>query len=410
MDERAEKGGEVYRRQRLAHPAADRAAAPDWAAMHRVLAIRPDNVGDVIMLTPALRALRRAAPKARLELLASPAGSALRPLLPDIDGLLTLSPSWQQVGEPAAADRLAASEEALVGMLAARGYDAAVAFTSPTQSPWPPLYAALLAGVGVRVGQSAEFAGALATHWVTPPPEHTHQVDRCLHLLASVGVPAAGRDPVLQVPASARQQAREVLPGTPFALLVPGASASARRYPAERFGAVAGCLAASGLPVLVTGTDEEQPLVQRVVRSANHPRVRALPVLDLTVLAAVVAAAAVAVTNNSGGMHLADALGTPVAVAWSGTELSGDMAPRAVPSALLGRPVSCAPCRQFSCPYDHECLDVKPEQLVAAALRLSGTPRNASPSRKAPQRSQTPRSRAVEEGTCPTATNPGAAR
>ena len=393
----------MYRRQRLAHPAADRAAAPDWATMRRVLAIRPDNLGDVIMLTPALRALRRAAPTARLELLVSPAGSALRPLLPEVDGLLTLSPSWQQVGEPAAADRLAASEEALVRMLAARAYDAAVAFTNATQSPWPPLYAALLAGIGIRVGQSAEFAGALATHWITPPPGHTHQVDRCLHLLAAVGVPAAGRDPALQIPASARQQARELVPATPFALLAPGASASARRYPPERFGAVAGRLAASGLPVLVTGTGKEQPLVQRVVRSADHPRVRALPVLDLAVLAAVTAAATVAVTNNSGGMHLADALGTPVAVAWSGTELIGDMAPRAVPSALLGRPVPCAPCRQFSCPYQHECLDVEPAQLAAAALRLSGR------SQETPTMSRKPQSRAVEEGPCPSVPHPGEA-
>ncbi|HEX2299750.1 MAG TPA: glycosyltransferase family 9 protein, partial [Pseudonocardiaceae bacterium] len=281
------------RQRQLAHPAADRAAPPDWAGMRRILTVRPDNLGDVILLTPALRALRRAAPQARLELLASPAGSALRPLLPDLDGLLTLSPSWQQVGAPASPDRLAASEEALVKMLAARGYDAVVAFTSATQSPWPPLHVALLAGVGVRVGQSTEFAGALATHWVTPPPERTHQVDRCLHLLAAVGVPAAGRNTELRVPDHGWEQARDVLPDTPFALLAPGASSSARRYPAQRFAAAAAHLAAAGLPVLVTGTADEQPLVQQLVHDAGHPGVRALPVLDLAALAAVVAAAEV---------------------------------------------------------------------------------------------------------------------
>lgn len=391
------------RQRQFAHPAADRAAPPDWAGMRRILAVRPDNMGDVIMLTPALRALRRAAPQARLELLASPVGSALRPLLPDLDGLLTLAPSWQQAGPPAAADRLAASEEALVKMLAARGYDAAVAFTSATQSPWPPLHVALLAGVGVRVGQSTEFAGALATHWVTPPPERTHQVDRCLHLLAAVGVPAAGRDTELRVPAHGWEQARDVLPGTPFALLAPGASGSARRYPAQRFAAVAAQLAAAGLPVLVTGTTEEQPLVHRVAQGAGHTLVRALPRLDLAGLAAVVAAAAVAVTNNSGGMHLADALGTPVAVAWSGTERTGDVAPRGVPAALLGRPVPCSPCRQFSCPYDQECLDVDPARLATAALRLA---------REAPSTgsSRAPGSRDAEEACCPSVPHPGAAR
>lgn len=391
------------RQRQLAHPAADRAAPPDWAGMRRILAVRPDNMGDVVMLTPALRALRRAAPDARLELLASPAGSALRPLLPDLDGLLTLSPSWQQTGPPAAADRLAASEEALVKMLAARGYDAVVAFTSASQSPWPPLHVALLAGVGVRVGQSTEFAGALATHWVTPPPEHTHQVDRCLHLLAAVGVPAAGRETALQVPAHGWEQVRDLLPGTPFVLLAPGASGAARRYPAQRFAAAAEQIATAGLPVLVTGTVEEQPLVQRVVQGAGHPRVRALPVLDLAGLAAVVAAAAVAVTNNSGGMHLADALGTPVVVAWSGSERIGEMAPRRVRAVLLGRPVPCSPCRQFSCPYDHECLDVDPARLAAAARQLTETAPATPPSRAAG-------SGDGEEARCPTVPHPGAAR
>jgi ADP-heptose:LPS heptosyltransferase len=336
--------------------------------------VRPDNLGDVIMLTPALRALRRAAPSARLDLLASPAGAALRPLLPDVDGLLTVSPSWQQAGPPPPADRLAVTEQALVGVIAARGYDAVLAFTSPTQSPWPPLHVALLAGVPVRVGQSAEFAGALATHWVSPPPELTHQVDRCLHLLNAVGIASAGPQLALHLPAGAADQVTGLLPNSPFALLAPGASCSARRYPAERFATVAATLAQAGLPVLVTGTAREQPLVARVVEGAAHRLVQALPVLDLPALAAVVAAAAVAVTNNSGGMHLADALGTPVAVVWSGTERVEEMAPRTVASAVLTTPVPCSPCHQFRCPYHQECLDLEPAKLAEAALQLARTP------------------------------------
>ncbi len=361
------------------HPAADLGTPPDWSRMRRILAVRPDNLGDVVLLTPALRALRAATPRAEIQLLASPAGAAVRPLLADVDGLLTVSPSWQQIGSTANTSRLEAAERALVDLIAARGYDAVVVFTSATQSPWPAAHAAMLAGVGVRVVQSHEFGGAVATHWVTPPVEGTHQIDRCLHLLDAVGVAPAGEAPELIVPPAGRRAARAALRevglplNEPYAVLAPGASCSARRYRAAGFARAAHELATAGLPVLVTGTAAEAELVDHVVAHADHPAVRALPLLRVEGLAGVIETAAVAVTNNSGCMHLADSLGTPVTVAWAGTERVEEIGPRAVPSVLLGNPVPCSPCHQFRCPYGHECLDFDPALLATAALRLAGT-------------------------------------
>ena len=394
------------------HPAADLAAPPDWTVMERILLVRPDNLGDVVMLTPALRALRAAAPPARLDMLVSPAGAALRPLLVDLDGLLTVSPSWQQVAPDAPPGRLAVAEFALVDLLAGRGYDAVVVFTSPTQSPWPAVHAALLAGVPVRVAQSDEFAGAVPSHWVTPPPEGTHQVDRCLHLIEAVGVAPVSRRPALHVPESGRGLADDALRGAglsagdAFAVLAPGASCSSRRYPAAGFARVARQLAAAGLPVLVTGTADEADLVAAVVDGAGHRGVRTLPVLPVEGLAGVIEQAAVAVTNNSGGMHLADALGTPVVVAWAGTERVGDMGPRAVPSVLLGWAVPCSPCRQFRCPYGRECLDFDPVLLATAALDLAAL--DPAGSSHDPSRDD----RNTEESTCrtPRLTEPVPAR
>jgi len=99
--------------------------------------------------------------------------------------------------------------------------------------------------------------------------------------------------------------------------------------------------------------------------------VRALPAAGLPVFTALVARAAVALTNNSGGLHLADAVGTPVVAAYAGTERLGDVAPRSVPSVLLQVPVPCSPCRQLVCPFHLECLDVAPVRLARAALRLA---------------------------------------
>jgi ADP-heptose:LPS heptosyltransferase len=92
------------------------------------------------------------------------------------------------------------------------------------------------------------------------------------------------------------------------------------------------------------------------------------------VFTALLRRAAVAITNNSGGMHLADGVGTPVAVTYAGTERPGELRPRSVPAALLGRDVACSPCRQLTCPFQHECLDVPAGELATAALALAATP------------------------------------
>lgn len=360
------------------HPGADRGGPVDVSTARRILAVRADNIGDVVVVTPALRALRAAAPHARLDLLGSPAGAAVAPMVEGLDGTLTVSPSWQQLGGTATAR----AERELLARLTAARYDVMVVFTSFSQSPWPVAHLGLLAGIGTRVVHSREFGGAVATHWVTPPPDTTHLVDRALHLLEAIGVPDRGRAPSLRVPDAADRDAAHLLRaldvGGRFAVLAPGASCPSRRYPADRFARAAARIAAAGLPVLVAGSRGETALVAEVAGDA--PGVRALPPVALSVFTALLRRAAVAVTNNSGGMHLAAAVGTPVAVTFAGTERVGDIAPRSVPSVVLDRPMPCSPCRQLTCPYtdptEHRppCLDVPAERVADAALHLADDP------------------------------------
>jgi ADP-heptose:LPS heptosyltransferase len=355
----------------LGHPGADRGGSVDLGAARRILAVRADNIGDVVTTTPALRAIRAAAPHARLDLLASPVGATVAPMIDVLDEVLAVSPSWQQLS---GSNGTESGERDLLARLTAARYDVLFVFTSFSQSPWPVAHLGLLAGIGTRVVHSREFGGAVATHWVTPPPDTAHQVDRALHLLAAVGVPDQGRAPSLQIPADAEHMAAELHPRGPFAVLAPGASCEARRYPPERFGAAAAQVAREGLPVLVAGSSGEIGLLERVVAGAAHPGVTPVPPVALPVFTALLQRAAVAITNNSGGMHLADAVGTPVAVTYAGTELPGDLRPRSVPAALLGRAVACSPCRQLQCPFDHECLDVPASDLASAAMALAATP------------------------------------
>ncbi|WP_242424696.1 glycosyltransferase family 9 protein [Frankia sp. EI5c] len=397
------------------HPAAGRAGPLDLRLARRALVVRPDNLGDVVLLTPALRALRAALPPAaRLDLLATPAGAAVVPLVETLDGVLEVrSVCWQLVdGRPF--DPAAQSQ--LVSRIAAGRYDLAVIFTSFSQSPWVAGYVCALAGIPVRVGASREFGGSVLTHWVDDLPDGLHQADRALALLDRCGVPGAGptadRGLSLRVPreATARVRLRWLCLGSaeddgpstgdggtppkgadPYAVLLPGASCASRRYPASRFAQVAGRLAAAGLRVLVVGTAREAELVDQVrheatgrhatTNGAEAAVVALAGELTLPELAALLQEATVVVTNNSGGAHLADAVRAPVVTLFAGTERDDEYRPRSGAHQLLRRPTPCAPCRAFVCRYHHECLDIPAEEVACAALRLARrADRSPSPS------------------------------
>jgi ADP-heptose:LPS heptosyltransferase len=346
----------------LRHPAAHRPGYgdPEWSAMRRILVVRPDNVGDVLMTGPVFRALRAAAPHASLDLLASPGGAAAAALIPEVDDVVTASVSWQQLDLVPGAD----PDADLVAELTARDHDAAIVLTSFSQSPWPAAELARRAGIGVRVGTSKEFGGALLTHWVPAPPDEVHQVDRMLGLLAAVGVPSQGHTLHARVPLDAHVPA--ALDLARYAVVAPGASCPSRRWPAERFAAVVRGLVDDGLTVAVTGTEREAELVAAVAGDVGLP----VTGLELGDLAAVLADAEVVVANNSGGVHLADAVGAPVVELFAGTETVDQYRPRSTRAEVLTRPVSCSPCRQLVCPFDQECLATDPDEVLAASRRL----------------------------------------
>ncbi|MFC0528964.1 glycosyltransferase family 9 protein [Phytohabitans kaempferiae] len=355
----------------MEHPGALAGPPIDWGGLRRILVVRPDNLGDVVMAGPALRALHQAAPEARLDLLVAPAGAGIAPLVPYVDRVLAASVSWQQLDpDEVPPDR----DRRLVRRLAGGRYDAAVLLTSFSQSPWPAAYLCRMAGVPVRVGASKEFGGAGLTHWVPAPPDDVHQVDRMLHLLERVGVPRPDRRLRLDLPGSARAEARDALaergvpPGEPYAVLLPGASCAARRYPPDRYARVARLLADDGPRVVVAGSTREAALVAEVAGDTAVPLAGRLSVPGL---AGLIAGSAVVVCNNSGGAHLASALGRPVVLLFAGTEQAAQYAPRFTPATVLTVPTRCAPCRQLTCPYALECLDIPPERVAAEAWRLA---------------------------------------
>jgi ADP-heptose:LPS heptosyltransferase len=362
-----------------------------WLQARHILAIRPDNIGDVIMLGPALRAIKETSPGAQITLLASPAGATAAPLLPWVDDVLPCRALWQDLGQLAFDPT---REGQLCDTLAARRFDAALCFTSFSQSPHPPGYLCYLAGIPLRAGESKEFGGGVLTtelRGVTADEEH--QVERNLHLVEALGFVARERQLAIAIADAARDAAAALLrgvgldPARPFVLLHPGASAEARRYPPARFGEVGRLLLERGWPVLITGVGREAPLAEAAL--ARAPGARALlGDTSLAEYAALVECAALTICGNTLPLHLADAVGTPVLALYSGTDRESQWGPRAAPARLLRRPTPCHPCYRFTCPIGQPCLDIPATEVADAAealLRGSPSGRPARPVGDAPR-------------------------
>jgi len=120
--------------------------------------------------------------------------------------------------------------------------------------------------------------------------------------------------------------------------------------------------------MLITGAERERELVEATVRELDAPSF--IGTTSLAEFAALIDSAAVVVCGNTLPLHLADALGTPLVLLYSGTDLVSQWKPRSVPHRLLRRDTPCTPCYRFDCPIGQPCLQVRPQEIVEAVLDL----------------------------------------
>ena len=344
-------------------------------ALRRVLLARVDNLGDVLLTTPAFRAVRQALPWAHLVLLAGPAGCEAGKLNPDIDETILYHAPNEDVyfSLPQDPER----EMAAIGALKERNFDAAIIFTSYKQSALPVAYLCYLAGIPLRAAGSFEGSGSLLTHRhryeETVPIKH--ETLRGLELTKFLGFPSVEPEMVLVPREEDEEGATRLLEQHSierFVVVHPGSSASSRTYPAERYTSVVEELAGKGgLPVLVTGGPGEEDLSRRVAGSVGVPLGGETSFGEF---AALVGRATVVVTNNTGTTHVASALKTPVVTVFAGTNPPEQWGPWRTLSRLLTHPVPCAPCYKRVCPIGHECLTgIAPYTVAEAALGLLRT-------------------------------------
>lgn len=349
------------------HPRLD-----DVSSIRRILVMRLDNIGDIIMMSPALRALRRRFPEAEIVLMASRAGAQAAPLLPWIDDVIVWRVVWQEIGR---LEPNPDKEFELIDRLRGWGFDLALAFTSFSQSPHAPAFVCRMAGIPQFFGQSLEPGYSVIPAF----PVELNQAERNLHLLESLGVPVEDRLLSIRIPRSSEESLAELARNSgldvrqDYLLLNPWTSCDSRTYPPERFARAAQILARRlDLPVVVTGSRKERKKSDEVLRVLGPGAIDLVGRTDVCQFAALVAHSRLVLTGNTSALHLADATGVPVVVPYSGTEYESQWAPRRAPSRLLVRPTVCSPCYTFTCPFDHDCVDIPPEEVAEAAVELFG--------------------------------------
>ena len=360
-----------------------------WSRALNLLCIRLDNMGDVLMCTPALRALKKVshAPPGRrtrrLTLLASPSGGAVARHIPEVDGVFAYQAPWMK----ASAAHSPSIDRDLVQKLACAQFDGAVIFTCHSQSPLPAALLCSLAGIPLALAHCRENPYALLSDWIAecePQRGVRHETQRQLDLVAEIGAWTLDTRLSFRVETCDRASLREKLfrldlidaqgsptAPRPYLVLHPGATAASRRYPSDRFASVARALVRGlGVPILVTGDVSEKTLVERIVAGAGPGALNVAGMLTLGELAALIDDALLLLSNNTGPVHIAAALGTPVVDLYALT--NPQHTPWQVAHRVLNRDVPCRDCYKSVCPRGTgACLDVAPDEVVAAAFALA---------------------------------------
>jgi lipopolysaccharide heptosyltransferase II len=347
-----------------------------WAGARNVLGVRLDGMGDVLMTSPALRAIHGDHGQRRLTLLASSAGAKVAHLIPELEDVIVYDAPWMKA-TATAADH--GNDREMIDVVRRRGFDAAIIFTVYSQNPLPAALLCTLADVPLRLAHCRENAYDLLSDRlpeIEPNQLTRHETRRQLDLVAAVGYTTSDERMSLHVPADAEERAAEALTSLGLAgrsdwvVIHPGATASSRRYPWQSFRAAADELVARGLDVVFTGSAGDEHVVENIRRAMQGRSESLAGFLDLPTFAALLARAPVLIGNNSGPVHLAAAVRTPVVDLYALT--NPQHTPWGVPNRVLNHDVPCRNCYRSVCPQGHhDCLrQVDPIEVVDAAIEL----------------------------------------
>jgi len=348
------------------------------AGAERVLVFSPNWLGDAVMALPAIADVKRHYADARLIVAARRAVADVFRLTADVDEILLLEwgGQWRR--------RRSLAED--IDHLRAR--DAAIALLLPNS--FASAWLAKQAGVPERLGYAADLRRPLLSRAVARPKGSVHQGEYYQHLVRALGMKTGPLEPILTVPHDATHVARSLLTSRgwdvsrPLVVIAPGAAyGTAKRWLPGHYAQLVTMLVKShGAQCVLVGSAGDAETTHWIRGLVAEPE--RVDVIDLAgstalpTLAGVIAAAHVFVSNDSGAMHVASALGVPVAALFGPTrEYETRPQPRSGGRAeVLIHPVWCRPCMLRECPIDHRCMKgLTPERVCATVTELMAGPK-----------------------------------
>ncbi|MDP8931869.1 MAG: glycosyltransferase family 9 protein [Actinomycetota bacterium] len=318
--------------------------------VRRIAVLHSRGIGDFVFALPALHALRAAYPAAEMVLLGAPwyvEFLAGRPV--PVHRVVPV-----QTSAVTGPDDLASgSLDAFFAEQAAERYDLAVQLQGGGRYSNPFL---LRLGARHTVGARTRDAAPLE-RWI-PYFHYQNEVMRCLEVAGLVGAPPVQLEPSLAPTAADLEESRQIVPEgpDPVVALHPGASDTRRRWPPERFASVADALVAAGARVVVTGTEPERETVRQVLATTREEASDACGRLSVSGLLGLLSRCRLVVSNDTGPLHLAEAVGAAtVGLFWCGNLINagpfGRRRHRPLISWQLDCPVCGTDCTAADCPH-----------------------------------------------------------
>jgi|SRR5579884_70569 len=334
-----------------------------------ILVIKLRYIGDVLLTTPVLHALRDRWPEARMTMLVNPGTEDVVRWNPDLTEVLTVPRAgW-------------GASMRFVHELRRRRFDLVIDLTDGDRAA----FLAWWTGAPIRIGFNEErrWRGRLYTT-VVDTPKQRHRIERDLETLRPLGLAPKPVPPILRTAEDDERRAEEVLraaavlgkPGRqpPLVMLHPGARYWFKAWPADRFAEVADRLIQTyGCRVIIGGGVQERVMADELVRRLGVTVIDVAGRIDLLTFAAVLKRCALLICNDNGAMHMAAALGVPV-VALFGPSDPAEWGPRTDHAIVLYKHLDCRACFHPTCLRGEEnCMrQITVDEVFRAACRLLG--------------------------------------
>ncbi len=340
--------------------------------MQNVLIILLRFIGDVLLATPTARAIKVARPDVRVTMLVNRGTEDVLHGNPNMDEIMTVD------------SRSLAAQIRFIAGLRRRRFDTVIDLTDGDR----PAFLSWFSGARVRIGFNDWHCprGHLYTHIVRSGTGQ-HRIDRNLEALKPVNVHAGSKDLQLWLTNDEEDGADHLLDrldvqrSHPIVILQPGARHWFKAWPPERFAELADCLTAQyGCQVLIGGSSEEGDLAKQVRQMAKNTPIIMAGRTTIRQFAAIAKRAALFIGNDSGAMHIASAVGTPV-VALFGPSSPREWGPCGGPAEILYKDVDCRrSCRPTCTKGEENCMRlITVHEVYAAAQRLlAGTVQGAA--------------------------------